>query len=88
LIPDNRNSLDVPRVSVLPKVAKEALIVIAGTFLVAALLCVLIFRMITWPYRSTHRDGHDRGARIEAAVALMAALTALVETFRRREALR
>ena len=87
-MPDYRNSLDVPHVSVLPKVAKGALIVIAGTFLVAALLCVLIFRMITWPYRSTHREGHDRGARIEATVALVAALAALVEAFRRREALR
>jgi hypothetical protein len=87
-MPDNRNSLDVPQVSVLPKVAKGALVAVAGVAVVAALACWLLVRMITWPYRSTLREGHDRGARVEATVALMAALAAIVETFRRREALR
>jgi hypothetical protein len=87
-MPDNRNSLDVPQVSVLPKVAKGALVAVAGVAVVAALACWLLVRMITWPYRSTHREGHDRGARIEATVALMAALTALVGAFHHRAPLR
>jgi hypothetical protein len=44
--------------------------------------------MIAWPYRSTHQEGHDRGAWIEATVALAAALTVLVEARSYRQTLR
>jgi hypothetical protein len=86
-MPDKRNSLDAPQVSVLPEVAKGVLITITGVVVVAALACWLLVRMITWPYRSTHREGYDRGARIEATLALVTALTALVGTLRRGEGL-
>ena len=74
---------------VLPKLAKFALVAVAGALVACALAGVAFFYLTTWPYRSTHRlpGGHDGAARAGALVALLTAITALIEARHRREAL-
>lgn len=74
---------------VLPKLAKFALIAVAGALILGVLAAAALFELITGPYRSTHPSpyGHDRAARIGATTALVTALVALIEVRRYRQAL-
>jgi hypothetical protein len=92
-MPGDRSPLLIPRSVdrrslLLPELGKRFVVVAVGAVIAGGLLCWLLFHLVTWPYRSANREGgHDRTARIEAAIALIGAFTALVAAFRGREAL-
>ena len=61
----------------------RAVLIAAGIVLVTALILTVIgWRLMMWPYRSTHRDVVGHRAKLEAGLAFVTAAAALWATVR------